>query len=137
MKKLIRLTESELTTIVRRIVKESSSGIFNKQIKVKAWESKSEKDSGTAQDYNLITTNHKPQNNMVLFDFTTPTTRQNKGILPKGEAIIKCGDNSGIINAHMGNEWVDLFVTDKGRKALTKMCDSYVSNDTEMDSDYA
>jgi hypothetical protein len=134
MKKVIRLTESDLTRIVRRILKESSSEV----VKVKAWTSREDRDKLAPRSYNLNITNLRLSNNMVEFDYTLPTDTTMGEMPKKGFGNASCGnvkDNS--IGVDMNGRFKFLFLTREGHKKVTKLCDSYVSNDTEMDGDYA
>ena len=128
MKKVIRLTESDLTRIVRRVLKESSE-----VIKVKAWRTKEEKANGSARSFNLDTTDHNLMNNMVYFQVRTAGMIQSIN----GISSIKCGDTSGKMLTELLGKTAYVYVSEEGRKKLTKMCDAYVSNDTKMDGDYA
>lgn len=133
MKKVIRLTESDLTRIVRRVINEESTEV----IKVKAWSTKEDRDSGKAIGYNLKITNLRLSNNMVRFDYTTPSDTSMGEIPKKGFGNTTCGSRSNDIAVDMNGKFKFLFLTPEGSKKITKMCDSYASNDTEMDGDYA
>jgi hypothetical protein len=136
MKRVIRLTESDLTRIVKRVINEQSSGV----IKIKAWRTEEEMKNGSARSFNLDTTDHKIQNNSVLFNVTTPKAYDDGGRLPQGPSGIPCDtrpNRPNYITAKSAGKLDYLYISDEGRKALTKLCDAYVSNDTEMDGDYA
>jgi hypothetical protein len=133
MKKVIRLTESDLTRIVRRVLKEQSSEV----IKVKAWESKDDRDKQVARSYNLNITNLRLSNNTVKFDYTTPSDRTVGEIPTKGFGNTSCGTKNNSIGIDMKGKFKFLFLTPEGSKKITKLCDSYVSNDTKMNGDYA
>jgi hypothetical protein len=133
MKKVIRLTESDLTRIVRRVLKESSSDV----IKVKAWASKEDRNQQVERSYNLNITNLRLDNTEVRFDYTIASD-VTMGVTPKkgfGTAI--CGAKDNFIGTNMGGRYTALFLTPEGSKKITKLCDSYVSNDTKMNGDYA
>jgi hypothetical protein len=135
MKRVIRLTESDLTRIVRRVINEQSSGV----IKIKAWKTEEEMKNGSARSFNLDTTDHKIENNMVLFNVTTPSSYSSPGRLPEGPSGIACEkpNRPNYITVKNASRLDHLYISEEGRKALTKLCDAYVSNDTEMDGDYA
>ena len=136
MKRVIRLTESDLTRIVRRVINEQSSGV----IKIKAWRTEEEMKSGSPRSFNLDTTDHKIENNSVLFNVTTPSSYSSGGRLPEGPSGIACEvrpNRPNYITSKFEGTLNRLYISEEGRKALTKLCDEYVSNDTEMDGDYA
>ena len=132
MKKIIRLTEYDLTRIVKRVLKEEAE-----VIKIKTWNTKEDRDRNLPRKYNLDTTNHHLENQTVYFDGTItgtnmPTTQ---------EFSIQCGDMSGnivLVNGNIrGNNMNTQYITDAARKLLTKKCDSYASNDTKVNGNYA
>jgi hypothetical protein len=133
MKKVIRLTESDLTRIVRRVLKESSSEV----IKVKAWESREDRNNAVPRAYNFNITNLRLSNNMVEFDYTIPSDTKMGEIPKKGFGNASCGSKDNAIGIDMNGRFKYLFLTREGNKKVTKLCDSYVSNDTEMGGDYA
>ena len=135
MKKVIRLTEYDLTRIVKRVLKEES-GV----IKIKAWENKKNFDSGGPSSHNFDTTNHILKNNRVFFNARIPgNSSGGDGLLS-----IRCGENpnysgldieNGFLGEHMHHR--HLYVTPAAVKLLTKKCDAYASNDTKVNGDYA
>ena len=133
MKKIIRLTESDLTRIVRRVIKEQSSGV----VKVKAWGTREDRDKQVPRGYNLNITNLRLSNNMVQFDYSTPSDTTLGEKPTKGYGNAGCGSKDNTIGVNMNGKFKFLFLTPEGSKKVTKLCDSYVSNDTEMDGDYA
>ncbi len=130
MKKVIRLTEYDLTRIVKRVLKEEAE-----VIKIKTWNTKEDRDNGVPRKYNMDTTNHKLINNTVYFDGTIA------GINFPKEFSIRCGDMSGLIelvNGNIrGNNMNTQYITDAARKLLTKKCDSYASNGNKVNGNYA
>ena len=135
MKKVIRLTEYDLTRIVKRVLKEGSE-----VIKIKAWRNKKDLDSGYPPAFNFDTTGHVIKNNRVFFNGHIPPANSGSDAL----LSIRCGA--------VGNNWVNvengalgvklntgdsLHLTPAGMKLLTKKCDAYVSNDTKVNGNYA
>jgi hypothetical protein len=133
MKKVIRLTESDLTRIVKRVLKESSSDV----VKVRAWESKSDRDKLSPRSYNLNISNLRLTNNMVNFDYAIPSDVTLYEVPKKGSGTASCGSRDNIIGVDMEGKYKALFLTSEGNKKITKLCDSYVSNDTKISGDYA
>ena len=140
MKKVIRLTEYDLTRIVKRVLKEESE-----VIKIKGWENKKNFDSGAPSSHNFDTTNHIIKNNKVFFNARIPgNSSGGDGLLS-----IRCGAGptswvnveNGSLGKHMqgGNlvTFNTLYVTPAAIKLLTKKCDAYASNDTKVNGDYA
>lgn len=130
MKRVIRLTESDLTRIVKRVIKEQSSEV----IKAKAWSTADERDKLSPRGYNLDITNIKLTNNEVRFDYTIP------GEPLKGYGGTFCGGGSrkDSITISMYNQKIakDLYLTPLAFKKLTKVCDEYVSNGAKTNGDY-
>jgi hypothetical protein len=131
MKKVIRLTESDLARLVRSVLKEQSSGV----VKVKAWTSREDRDKLAPRSYNLNITKLKLVNSDIVFDYDTPS----EGYIgpEKGFGRAACGSKDNSISVDMGGKFKFLFLTPEGYKKVTKPCDSYVSNDTKMNGDYA
>jgi len=129
MKKVIRLTEYDLTRIVKRVLKEEGE-----VIKIKTWDTKEDRDKGLPRNYNLDTTNHHLENNSVYFDSQIVGTTYGGGTRLK--MSIRCGDMSGLIVIG-GNNKHTQYITDAARKLLSKKCDAYASNDTKVNGDYA
>jgi len=133
MKKVIRLTEYDLTRIVKRVLKEDAE-----VIKIKTWNTREDRDNNVPIKYNMDTTNHHLENNTVYFDGTIAGT--NSPNSPK-EFSIRCGDISGLIelvNGNIrGNNMNTQYITDAARKLLTKKCDSYASNGNKVNGNYA
>jgi|688.fasta_scaffold14346_18 hypothetical protein len=140
MKKVIRLTEYDLTRIVKRVLKEESE-----VIKIKTWNTKEDRDNNLPRKYNMDTTNHKLINNTVYFDgqiVGTETKTTGGGTVGSpNEFSIRCGDMSGLIELEQayitGHNLNSQYITDAARKLLTKKCDSYVSKDTKVNGNYA
>jgi len=134
MKRIIRLTESDLSRIVRRVISEES----NETIKIKAWTKKQDRDSGKPRDLNLDTTNHKLVNNHVRFDWDFAGLHIDDETLGQlGTALVKCGTKDYVLTLRGKKGGKDVFITEEGYKRLSKWCSAYVSNDTKIDSDYA
>ena len=137
MKKIIRLTESDLTRIVRRVIREDEE----KVIKVKAWYNQKDRDSNNPADLNLDTTGHKISNTTVKFLWNIALDG-NGGENTEGYGGIGCQGSGGKIyirstrpSRNSGND--NMYVSEAGRKKLTALCDEYASNDTKTDNNYA
>ena len=158
MKKIIRLTESDLTRIVKRVLKEE-----NETIKVKAFY-KSDS-SGMRRSLNLDTTNHKVVGTNVVFDYSVPggsgaqtiTVSNNSGNygcsakVTSGQGQVSCGDLDRVIilgnvkkvgckESSTGNDY--FYLTPEGYKKLSSKCNAYAStgtkqDDLDMGGDYA
>ena len=140
MKKVIRLTEYDLTRIVKRVLKEESE-----VIKIKAWKNKKDLDSGYPPSFNFDTTGHVIKNNKVFFNGHIPPANSGSDAL----LSIRCGAGptswvnveNGSLGKHMqgGNlvTFNTLYVTPAAIKLLTKKCDAYASNDTKVNGNYA
>jgi len=143
MARIIRLTESDLTRIVKRVLKESTEvpiklkvfGPFDKQM--------------TRRDCNIEVTNLKVVGSRITFNYKIPgngwcSLSQRKDfhidLLPIGKGTIFCGDSRRQIE--FGNYYDDDgsgnlgFLSKEGWAILSAKCNEYVSNDTEMDVDY-
>ena len=130
-KRFYNLMESTLGD-AKPLISEQSSDV----IKIKAWVLKSSRDRDVNPNYNFDTTNHKLSNVGVRFDFTSPKPIEDLP-WPKGKGTILCGNEDGRIVVTMNGQPYTLYVTAVAAKKLTKLCDEYASNDTEMDGDYA
>ena len=137
MKRIIRLTESDLTRIVRRVIREDEE----KVIKVKAWYNQKDRDSNNPADLNLDTTGHKISNTTVKFLWNIALDG-NGGENTEGYGGIGCQGSGGKIyirstrpSRNSGND--NMYVSEAGRKKLTALCDEYASNDTKTDNNYA
>jgi hypothetical protein len=120
MKKVIRLTESDLARIVKRVIMEQPE-----MIKIKAWDNKEKRDMGAPRTYNFDTTNHHLRNNEVRFD------AQITGQIPSPmEFYIGCGETGGRVYIMSGKNKRPkpgdiLYITDAALKQLTKKCTAY------------
>jgi hypothetical protein len=145
MKKVIRLTEYDLTRIVKRVLKEESE-----VIKIKAWDNEVNFKNGASRSHNFDTTNHTLKNNRVFFNAQIVGTdgKNSQGTLSSGLLSYRCGAGTNHLNVensslgtHMqGGKLVPLnylYVTPEAIKLLTKKCDAYASNDTKVNGDYA
>jgi hypothetical protein len=119
MKKIIRLTESDLARIVKRVIMEQSE-----MIKIKAWDNKEKRDMGAPRTYNFDTTNHYLRNNEVLFD--AQITGQMTNPMEFG---IYCGETDNTVHVNSSQYRPKpgdiLYITDAARKQLTKKCTAY------------
>ena len=128
MKKVIRITESDLARIVKRVLNENPSDM----ITIKAWDDIYQRDMGAPRTYNFDTTNHHLRNNEVVF------TANITGLIPSPmEMNIPCGETGGRVYIRTGKlkrpkPGDILYITDAARKLLTKKCGAYVYNDTKV-----
>ena len=140
MKRIIRLTESDLSRIVKRVLKESTEV----PIKVKVF---GPFDIQMAQrGCNIEVTNLKVVGSRITFNYRIPGNgwcelRQRKDwavdLLPIGKGTIFCGDSKRQIEFENDGPTGNLgFLSKEGYAKLSKQCSEYVSNDTEMDVDY-
>ena len=147
MKKIVKLTESDLTRIVKRVINEQSEikifdpkqviNIPKETIKVKTWFNKEGRNGSQPRDFNLDTYDHKLVNDYVSFKFKSPgdDPKDNLG-KREGNGTIRCGELDGKMFIDR-NGWSGVvYVTEAARKKLTKWCDAYASNDTKNDNDY-
>ena len=138
MKRIIRLTERDLTRIVRRVIREDEE----KVIKVKAWYNQKDRDSNNPADLNLDTTGHKISNTTVKFLWNIALDG-NGGENTEGYGGIGCQGSGGRIyikstRPSRNSSFNDnMYVSEAGRKKLTALCDEYASNDTKTDNNYA
>ena len=131
MKRVIRLTESDLTRIVKRVIKEQSSEV----IKAKAWSTADERDKQSPRGTNLDITNTRLHDNEVLFDYENPG-----GLTDGGQGKAYC-DGGTIKDAISITGWgrtpaKDLYLTPESFKKITKLCDAYTSNGAKTNGDY-
>jgi len=147
MARIIKLTESDLTRIVKRVLKESTEvpikvrvfGPFDKQM--------------TKRDCNIEVTNLKVVGSRITFNYKIPGNgwcglmdrpdRLQDDLPTIGKAEISCGDSTRrdirFFNGMLNDEEEDTIfgmLSKEGYAKLSAKCDAYVSNDTEMDVDY-
>jgi len=134
MKRIVRLTESDLSRIVRRVLKESTEA----PIKLKVF-SLTDKQM-TRRACNIEVTNLKVVGSRINFNYKIPgngwcslSQAENFSIdlLPIGEGTIGCGDSKRRI-IEFGNENEDPsfnlgFLSKEGWAKLSKKCDEYAS----------
>lgn len=135
MKKVIRITESDLARIVKRVLNENASEI----IRIKTWNNKESRDNGNPIDNNFDTTNHELDRKYVYFDAVQPFENDLAAIKKTSKRFyINCGDLSGKINEVTWNNenGITHYATTTAAQLLTKKCNSYVSNDTKVNGDY-
>ena len=141
-----RLTERDLSRIVKRVLKESTEV----PIKVKVF-SRTDKQM-TKRNCNIEATNFKVSGPVIKFNYKIagngwcsledrPDKKPDE--LPTiGKAEIECGDSTRRVQffKKMLNDveelWLFGFLSKEGYAKLSAKCDAYVSNDTEMDVDY-
>ena len=165
MKRIIRLTESDLTRIVKRVLKEEES----KTIKVKAFSDIDDHKSGLGRSLNLDTTNHKVVGTKVEFDYVVPGNTVEtvpswamsqfgcSVKVSKGKGHVLCGrakDSIALQNVDhtdckkmKGGEAYNggldyFFLSPEGYKKLSSKCNAYASmdkkqDDLDMGGDYA
>ena len=157
MKNVIRLTESDLTRIVRRVINEQSTEV----IKVKVFGKTDDQKKGYSRSCNIDAKNIKLSGNRVKFDYTIPGdvmcniwngTASVSGQIPsKGRGSIGCGrinDPNILFNEISGSVISDKLIvgalSKKGYTNLSYLCDEYASvedddmeDDDMMDNNYA
>ena len=146
MKRIIRLTERDLTRIVRRVIKESTG----EPIKVKVF-SLIDKQM-TKRDCNIEATNLKVSGSEIRFNYkiagngwcSLSQRKDDFEDLPTtGEARIFCGDykrNIEFITEETKEDMMAIlgFLSKEGYAKLSKKCDEYVSvDDDDMNNDFA
>ena len=148
MKRIIRLTESDLTRIVKRVLKESTEV----PIKVKVF---SRIDiQMTQRDCNIEATNFKVSGTEIKFNYKIPGNgwcglkdrpdRLQDDLPTIGKAEISCGDSTrrdirffnGVEENGVEEKIIFGMLSKEGYAKLSKQCSEYVTNDTEMDVDY-
>ena len=148
-----RLTERDLTRIVRRVIREDEENtidlpevtvIGKKVIKVRAWNNQKDRDSNKPADLNLDTTGHKISNTTVRFLWNIASDGNgDENLETEGYGGIGCQGSGGRIyirsigdsSRNGGDD--NMYVSEAGTKELTKLCNAYVSNDTKTDNNYA
>jgi hypothetical protein len=161
MKKVIRLTESDLTRIVRRVISEQSTEV----IKVKVFGGSESQKQGRSRSCNIDAKNIKLYGGRLRFDYTVPggvtcgiysgidsTSGQ---ISSTGKASIGCGSNISnpdiyFINQvtyYKPNQNDGIIVGSLSKEGYTKLsylCNEYASvedddmeDDDMMDNNYA
>jgi|694.fasta_scaffold01062_4 hypothetical protein len=132
MKRIVRLTESDLSRIVRRVLKESTEA----PIKLKVF-SLTDKQM-TRRACNIEVTNLKVVGSRINFNYKIPgngwcslSQAENFSIdlLPIGKGNIGCGDSKRrIIEFGNGYDYENLgFLSKEGWAKLSKKCDEYAS----------
>ncbi len=165
MKRIIRLTESDLTRIVKRVLKEGNETI----IKVKAYWDKKYAEVGSRRSLNLDTTKHKVVGTKVEFEYKVPgdgetyTVSQHgrnfncDAVVREGKGHVTCGDGDRVLvlknvervncstrsNDKFGDKAKDLihgfdyfYLTPEGYKKLSSKCNAYASIGTKQDDLY-
>ena len=147
MKRIIRLTESDLARIVKRVINEEN----NETIKIKAFTTPDWQKTGKVRALNLDLTNFVLKGTKVTFDYKTPGgvdeevipyTYPNKPIkINSGKGDYRCGvENEIHLFYRNGSAVAPFWITDNAQSKLSKWCDAYAQNDSEMDmmdSDFA
>jgi len=120
MKRIIRLTESDLTRIVRRVLNEGPD-----VINLKFWNKKRDRDSNKIRDYILKTTNHTFKGNSVYFDAIDPNTNK------PAKFYSECGGMEGRITMYstsIPKYEIPKHITKSGENKLTNtFCPAYIT----------
>jgi len=136
MKRVIRLTESDLTRIVKRVIKEQSSGV----VKVRGWDTLDGMTKETHGGWMLDITNIHLENMVLKFNYAIP------GTTSKGTGLTMCRKSStpeyDSIALTINNQTHQLFLTPVGYKNLTQLCRTYAGRtpsptETPTNGDYA
>jgi len=154
MKRIIKLTESDLTRIVKRVLNEQPT----KVIKVKVFGGSDDQKKGYTRSCNIQAKKLKLVGERVTFDYTIPggvkcniwngMSSVSGEINASGKAAISCGrpDKNKMINfINSGANTVIVGTLSKeGFAKLSYMCDEYASvedddmeDDNMMDNNYA
>lgn len=154
MKRIIRLTESDLTRIVKRVLEEAPTDV----IKVKVFGGYDDQKKGYTRSCNIQAKNLKLVGDRVTFDYTIPggvkcniwngISSISGDINASGKAAINCGrpdKNKDISFINSGANTVIVgSLSKEGFAKLSYMCDEYASveddemeDDDMMNSDYA
>jgi hypothetical protein len=161
MKRIIKLTESDLTRIVKRVLNEQPT----KVIKVKVFGGSDDQKKGYKRSCNIDVKNIKLYGDQVRFDYTVPGGARcyiNNGyesssglITSTGKAFIECGINSSnpmifFLNQatfdrpNDKNGIITGTISKQGYAKLSYLCDEYASvedddmeDDNMMDNNYA
>lgn len=158
MKNVIRLTESDLTRIVRRVINEQSTEV----IKVKVFGKTDDQKKGYSRSCNIDAKNIKLSGNRVRFDYTIPGgvmcniwngIESISGVIPStgGKASIGCGrinDPNILFNEKnmpgYSDRLISGYLSKEGYTKLSYLCDEYASvedddmeDDDMMDNNYA
>ena len=149
MKNVIRLTESDLTRIVRRVINEQSTEV----IKVKVFGSSDDQKKGYSRSCNIDAKNIKVSGNRVRFDYTIPggamcniwngMESTSGEIRSTGKASIGCGritDPQIIFNVinfpAYSDSVISGYLSKEGYTKLSYLCDEYASvEDDDMEDD--
>ena len=148
MARIIRLTESDLTRIVKRVLKESTEvpiklkvfGPFDKQM--------------TKRDCNIEVTKLKVVGSRITFNYKIPgngwcslkiADNFSIDLPPIGEGNIGCGDSRRRIEFGNGHDYENSgFLSKEGWAILSAKCNEYASvedddmeDDDMMDNNYA
>lgn len=134
MKRIVRLTESDLARIVRRVIKEDESDVQMVGQKLKIFTHEDFDPTDTA-DFNIeIVENPKLRNNMVMVNYKVAGT--SKG----GFIQVKCDSIDFEFVDSTTNKVLPVYFTDKGgmiMRNLNKMCSTYASTNKGSDSSFA
>ena len=142
MKRIVRLTENDLTRIVKRVLEEAPTDV----IKVKVFNSPDDPKKGYQRACNIQAKNLKVVGSQIHFDYTIPGgTKCSLGhygeytsgeIKNSGTARINCGDNRGYTIMFQGNKTIFGYLSKEGYAKLSYLCDEYASvEDDDMEDD--
>jgi hypothetical protein len=132
MKRIVRLTESDLSRIVKRVIKEEAS----QTIKARVFNEKDDLKNNFPRACNFDITEVRLDGNGVEFYYTIPGNTKCKvnGVtLIEGYGLAKCGDSTNQIKM----EGTQGYLSTVAFKELTKACEAYASTGNKEDSNYA
>jgi hypothetical protein len=144
MKKIIRLTESQLTRLIKRVVNESANGNGTKDnpYKIKYFDTEQEKQSGQRSG-NIDIYDLHLSNDVVRFSYSFAGENYVKshGSQYYKDGIFHCDRNTFMVG-QKGHRKMDggmplmhykeKFVSDDGIKVFQKVCDEYVSTGSKQ-----
>ena len=141
MKRIVRLTESDLARIVKRVIKEESSKTIKeesiKPIKARVFNKPDDLKNNTPRACNFDITEVELDGNRVEFFYETPGAAKCKvnGVTISNQAygFATCGDSTNKITM----EGTVGYLSSSAFKELTKACEAYASAGNKEDSNYA
>lgn len=134
MKKIVRLSENDLSRLIRKVLKESESQL----IKARVFNAKDDIKNNVPRACNIDITEVKLKGNGVQFFYEIPggAVFCNVGgvkIPNQAYGFARCGDN----NYQVKIEGTQGYLSQESYKKLTVACDSYASAGNKEDSNYA